>query len=205
METLPGYLTGFLALLLFTAFVKIFTALNILRFGLGLQGSGFGLVILGFSLALSLLVMGPQLEPLGGIEQVFRGQLPQDQQILEKTFRPFMEKNSDAELKAQLSLLADRLKGGKMSSKPGAAAVDPVPLTVLVPAFMISELRDAFQIGFLVMVPFLILDLLVANILLALGTNQIPLQLVSLPLKILLFFAVDGWRLITEKIVGTYL
>ena len=210
METLPGYLTGFLALLLFTAFVKIVTTLSILRFGLGLQGSGFGLVILGFSLGLSLLVMGPQLEPIGGAEPLLRGQVPQERQALEKTFRPFMEKNCDPALKAELNNLASKLRSGGDLPKPpveggsAPATAAATPLTVLVPAFLISELRDAFQIGFLILVPFLVLDLLLANLLLALGVTQIPLQIVALPLKILLFFAVDGWRLIAEKVIGTY-
>ena len=215
MEPLSPYLTGFLGILLFSAFVKILTTLSILRYGIGLNSSGFGMVIVLLSFALTLFVMSPQIDALGGMDLFAGSKSWPETAAVEKELRPFMEKNADPRILNKLEAIAERLKNGS-----GASRMQPVPdpnagepalkaaprqLPVLAAAFLISELRDAFQMGFLFLIPFLVIDLLVTNVLLALGVVQISQAVVALPLKILLFFAVDGWALVSEKLVSGYL
>ena len=197
MDLLPSYVTGFFAVLLLTSFVKIFTVLNILRFGIGLKGGGFGLVLAGCALALSLLVMGPQIERAGGLRAVLADNT--DDSRLIEAFQPFLSKNAHPEVVKKFSDLSAKLHGN-----PEATAAS-TPVQVLVPAFLISELKEAFQAGFMLLVPFLIVDLIVVNILMVLGITQMSQATVSLPLKILLFFALDGWTLLSEKLIAGYL
>jgi len=218
MEGLPLYFTGFLAVLMLTSFVKILTVLSILRYGIGLNGIGFGLVIVIVSLALSLFVMSPDVERAGGLDMVLSQQLDANEEpALEATFRPFIEKHVDVNILERLSAIALRLDTTVIPEEleddrpgddvPGDNVVETAttPFGVLVAAFIVSELKVAFQIGFIILIPFLVVDLLVTNVLMSLGITQISQHVVSLPLKILLFFIVDGWLLITEKLVSGYL
>ncbi len=195
METISLYLTGVLAVLLLTSFVKIATTINILKLGLGLHGFTFSLVVFAISLSLSLLVMTPLIDKVGGFKQFF--EITQSEAGVDAEFRPFLEKHSDPKIIERFSSSAQKLAGA--SSTGGKT-----PLSVLSASFLISELRDAFQIGFLILVPFLVVDLIVVNVLMLLGITQISAAVVSLPIKILLFFAVDGWTLISEKLIQTY-
>jgi len=197
---LNTYISGFFAVLLLSSFVKILLTLNILRLGIGLKGGGIGLALVGCSIALSLLVMSPHLEKLGGINEV----LKQDNaEKIQESFRPFLEKNSNEDVKKKFLALHEKLREKTQSqarSEEGA-----LNMNVLIPAFLISEMKDAFQIGFILLLPFLVVDLIVANGLMVLGITQMSPFMVSLPLKILLFFALDGWTLLSEKLVMGYL
>ena len=203
MDSLSGYFTGFLGVLLLTSFVKILTTLNILRYGIGLKGGGFGLVVFGASIALSLLVMTPQIQQAGGVQSLL---FEQSAQKIEEHFRPFLEAHTNNDIKVRFTSLALRLGGtdGQKVISP-APAPQSIPMTVLVPAFLFSQLKEAFLVGFIILIPFLVVDLLVVNVLMSLGLNQMSQTLVSLPIKLLLFFAVDGWTLISEKLVSGYL
>lgn len=210
MEALPAYFSTLLAVLLLTSFVKVLTTLSIVRYGLGLAGAGFGVVILGLSFALSLLIVSPQVDKMGGIEAIFQGRLVLQKENLEVNFRPFLEKHSAPEVLARLTLLSRKLSSadkaaGLQQKVEEANDSRAVPFPVLISAFLLSELKAAFQLGFLFILPFLVIDLLVANAMMALGVTQMPQQVVALPLKILLFFIVDGWSLVSEKLIGTYL
>ena len=211
MELLPWYLTGVLSILLLTAFVKILTTLSILRYGIGLEGFGFGIVIVAVSLGLSLLVMAPELQRAGGVDALLNGGTPEKAIALEKNFTPFLKKHTDPEVAARLAKLSDEIRSGQPIDDAPAdtplkeQAVENVAFPVLVSAFLVSELAEAFHIGFLILIPFLVIDLLVVNVLMSLGITQISQAVVALPLKILLFFAVDGWALITEKLIRTYI
>ncbi len=200
MDILPSYIAGFFAVLLLSSFVKILTTLNILRYGIGLKGGAFGLVLAGCSLALSLLVMSPCIDKAGGLDGMISGNSPAK---LEENFRPFLAKHVHQDVLKKFSQLSDKLKNQPKS--PADAAVSPASITVLVPAFLISELKEAFQIGFLLLVPFLIIDLVVVNGLMVLGITQMSPAAVAFPMKILLFFAIDGWTLLSEKLVMGYL
>ncbi len=233
MESLPTYLSGFLAIILFTSFVKVLTALEVVRFGMGLQGAGFGLVMAAISLALSLLIMQPQLEPLGGVDALLSGKL--DSQRVTQTVGPFMQRHTDQQLLQRFDALSKRV--AKKGNVPSETAADTKPvvslaasnngnsatsqpqtstkaaaqstsqqptLPVLVAAFVVSQVRDAFTVGFMVLIPFVVIDLLVANILTALAITALPVVALALPLKILLFISVDGWKLLSEKLIVGY-
>lgn len=212
MELLPWYISGFFAVLLLTAFVKILTTLSILRYGIGLNGFGFGIVVVALSLGLSLLVMAPELQSAGGIDAVLRGN--DNAVAVEEKFTPFLKKHSDPELLNRFGVVVDDLaKAPGLESDKNVDSVEEgqkkiatkASFPVLVSAFLVSELREAFQIGFLILLPFLLIDFLVVNVLMAVGITQISQAVVALPLKVLLFLAVDGWALITEKLVRTYI
>ncbi len=209
MDSLPAYLSGFVALLLLTSFVKIFTSLHILRAGIGLHGGSYGVVILGLSLALSLLVMSPQLRASGGLEGLLGGEQKAASKLDER-FRPFLEKHANPEVVTKLSALHARLDpqpaaAKDAAAKPSAQTTQTTEFSVLVPSFLVSQLQEAFQLGVIFLIPFVVIDLLVMNVLVALGIANLSAAVVAFPLKLLLFFAVDGWSLVAEKLIGGYL
>jgi len=194
---LSSILSGLMAVLLLSSFVKIFTSLTILRYGLGLETASFGVVIAGVSLALSLAVVSPQLDKVGGMGVVFGAASSLNEANLEKSFRPFLEKHTSPELHARLSQVVS-----KHQEPTEAAPKDSFAL--LIASFLISQLKEAFQLGFLILIPFLVIDLIVTNILMVLNITQMSQAAVALPFKILLFFVVDGWSLISEKLISSY-
>jgi len=207
MDPTSSFIMGFLVLLLFTAFVKIATALSIFRIGIGLDGVGFGFATAALSLALAWVVMTPYIEQAGGIQSIFSDQVTLEE--IDGAFRPFLSKSADEEsIRALLphSKQAGLEQGGADDVQPGQLQVEEEPpLSVLASAFLISELKVAFQIGVLLLLPFVVIDLLVLNAMAALGVQQISASVVSFPLKILLFLAVDGWNLIVDKLLSGYI
>lgn len=195
MDSVSPFVIGVLAVLLMTSFVKILASLSVLMYGLGLQSLPFNLIAILLSLALSLLVMSPQLEASGGLASVFGAS---EEHLVEEQMRPFLERNTDERLKQRFSEINAKRR------PEGVETTGETPLGPLLSAFLIGELRAAFQLGFVLLVPFLVIDLAVANILMALGVTQLPAASVALPLKILLFFSVDGWTMIAEKLIAGY-
>ncbi|NLF25383.1 MAG: flagellar biosynthetic protein FliP [Deltaproteobacteria bacterium] len=212
MDPFSPYLAGLLTVILLSAFVKILTTLCILRYGIGLNNSGFGVVVVVFSFALTLFVMNPQLEALGIAKLWGESKAWPAAESIEREFRPFVEKHADQKVLQRLQHISEKLKPSAKeppqaeNETPASLAQDagPQSFSVLIAAFLISELKEAFQLGFLFLVPFLVIDLLVTNILLVLGVTQLSQAVVALPLKILLFVAVDGWALVSEKLVSGY-
>lgn len=198
MESLPAYFGGIFAILLLTSFVKILTTLNILRFGIGLHGAGFGVGILVLSLALSVVVMDAQVGSSAGVSSLFQAAPANPPE----TFRPFIERHTHQDMLERVSAMSSRLATG---NKSGSNEAGKSSFSVVVAAFLLSEIKEAFQLGLLFIVPFIVVDLLVANALMALGVTQMPQALVGFPVKILLFFAVDGFALISDKLLGGYL
>ena len=184
-----------MAILLLSSFVRIFTSLCILRAGLGLNG-GFGIVLFGLAVTLALLVASPQLEKVGGLAKLSNSEPQALQPHLEEAFRPFLEKNTDKEVIASVSKLEVSLNHRNAAAAPSFEAVTA--------AFVVSELREAFSIGLTLLIPFFILDLVVTNVLMVLNITQLSTAVVSLPLKLLLFFVVDGWSLIVARLLGSY-
>jgi flagellar biosynthesis protein FliP len=201
MDNFINFANGIAILLLFTSFVKIVTTLTIFRVGVGLHHSGFGLVIIAVALSLSMLIMSPQLKELGGVNAILNGDLAKKPIDYEQKFKPFLEKNSDAKLVSKLNALVEK-QTEKTNSNVDAQSSN---IAVLSSAFLLTELKEAFQLGLMILVPFVIIDLLVVNALMLLGITQISNEMVSLPLKILLFFAVDGWNLLAEKLIKLYI
>jgi type III secretion protein R len=191
------------ALVMLTSFLKIAVVLSVARSALGAPQVPPSTVVTGLALSLTLLVMAPVARRSADVlaaEPPPRG-LEESLRALERAsgpLREFLARFARPDDRAALLEVATRL------SPPEAAPPAEDDLAVLAPAFAISELRRAFTIGFLVFLPFLVVDLAVANALLALGLNQLSPTSVSLPLKLLLFVAVDGWRLLARALALSY-
>ena len=186
-------------LLAFTAFTRIAVVLFLLRQGLGSHTAPPNLVLMGLAVLLAIFVMSPALKTIDAeAYQPFLSGTLSFNAAAEKAASPlknFMLRQTRAE---DLSLFTadDKTVDPKQA--------DSVPLAALAPAFLTSELKTAFQIGFMVVLPFLIIDLVVAAVLTALGMIMLPPQLVSLPLKLLLFVTVDGWHLLVGSLIGSF-
>lgn len=186
-------------LLAFTAFTRIAVVLFLLRQGLGSPTAPPNLVLMGLAILLTVFVMSPALKTIDAeAYQPFLSGTLSFNAAAERAASPlkaFMLRQTRAE---DLSLFSE----GDKSIDP--TRVDSVPLAALAPAFLTSELKTAFQIGFMVILPFLVIDLVVAAVLTALGMIMLPPQLVSLPLKLLLFVTVDGWHLLVGSLIGSF-
>lgn len=181
-----------------TAFVRIVVVLSLLRTGLGAPGVPPNIVIIAFALFLSFFVMRPTFETAweAGVSPYMAGQI-KEEEAFQKTaapFRTFMLAHAREE---DLRLFVDL-------SKQKVATRDDLSLVVLVPAFMVSELRRAFEIGFLLLLPFVVIDLVVAAVLMALGLMMLPPATVSLPAKLIFFVLVDGWALVAGSLVRSF-
>jgi len=186
-------------LLAFTAFTRIAVVLFLLRQGLGSHTAPPNLVLMGLAVLLTIFVMSPALKTINAeaYQPYLSGSLDFNE-AAEKAASPlkvFMLRQTRAE---DLSLFTE----GDKTIDP--KQVDSVPLAALAPAFLTSELKTAFQIGFMVVLPFLVIDLVVTAVLTALGMIMLPPQLVSLPLKLLLFVTVDGWHLLVGSLIGSF-
>jgi flagellar biosynthetic protein FliP len=186
-------------LLAFTAFTRIAVVLFLLRQGLGSHTAPPNLVLMGLAVLLTIFVMMPALKVIDteAYQPYLSGTLTFNEAAEKATLplKGFMLRQTRAE---DLSLFTEDDK----SVDPGQ--VESLPLAALAPAFLTSELKTAFQIGFMVVLPFLVIDLVVAAVLTALGMIMLPPQLVSLPLKLLLFVTVDGWHLLVGSLLGSF-
>lgn len=186
-------------LLMCTSFTKIVVVLSLTRNALGLQGVPPNQVLVGLALFLSLFVMGPVLGKVNhdALQPYLDGKMTFSQAFDEaKTpMSDFMLKNTRPE---ELALMV------KVSHEAPPATRNDVSLTTLVPAFVLSELRSAFIIGFVVFVPFLVIDMVVSAGLMSVGMMMLPPVMISLPFKLLLFVLVDGWGLVVTALVSSY-
>jgi flagellar biosynthetic protein FliP len=186
-------------LLLMTAFVRIVIVLSLLRQALGTQAAPPNQVIIGLSLFLTFFVMAPTFErvhdeawqpyaanQIAFDEALARGEVPMREFMLRQT------RQSDLQLFSGLARL------------PAGTPTAEVPMRVLVPAFVTSELKSAFQIGFLIFIPFLIIDLIVASVLMSLGMMMLSPVLVALPFKLMLFVLADGWNLLLGSLAASF-
>ncbi len=187
-----------LLLLLMTTFTRFVVVMGLARTGLGLQTVPPAQVLVGLAFFLTLFSMAPTMSVLNetAIQPVLAGEMDalQAAQVGYEPMREFMLAQTD---ERDLSMFID------LSPDPAPASVEEIGATTLIPAFVISELRTAFTIGFVVFVPFLIIDLVVAAVLMSMGMVMLPPVFVSLPLKLLLFVLVDGWALLSRSLVGS--
>lgn len=195
-----GLLTILPALvLMMTSFLRILVVLAILRQALGLQGSPPGQVLAGLALFLSLFVMAPTLDMVNAqaIAPYAAGSIGADAAIGKagEAFHAFMMAQTR---EANLMMFTDMAGGGQFRS--GA----DVPFSILLPAFVTSELETAFQIGFMIFLPFLVIDLVVASVLMSLGMMMLSPTIISLPFKLLLFVLVDGWALLMGSLALSF-
>ena len=193
LTILPGIV------LMMTSFTRIIIVLAILRQALGLQQTPPNQVLLGLSLFLSFFVMAPVINQINttAIQPYAAGQLAGTQMIATAgaPLHDFMTKQTRVK---DLTMFAQMAKSG-----PYASPRD-VPFSVLLPAFVTSELKTAFQIGFLIFLPFIVIDLVVATVLMSLGMMMLSPQIISLPFKLLLFVLVDGWALTMGSLANSF-
>lgn len=186
-------------LLLTTSFTKIIVVLSLTRNALGLQGVPPNQVLVGLSLFLSLFIMGPVVSQVNqdALQPYLNGDATFSQAFdaAKKPMTEFMLKNTRPE---ELALMV------KVSKEPAPATPADVSLTTLIPAFILSELRAAFIIGFVIFVPFLVIDMVVSAGLMSVGMMMLPPVMISLPFKLLLFVLVDGWGLVVTSLVTSY-
>lgn len=187
------------AVIMMTSFTRIVVVMAILRQAFGLQQTPSNQVIIGLTLFMTLFIMTPVYN-----------------QIDESAIQPYLAEqltSVEAIDKAKVPLRAFMLEQTRLkdldtlASMAGLEAVDKptdLPMTVIIPAFIISELKTAFQIGFILFIPFLIIDLVVASILMAMGMMMLSPMIVSLPFKLMLFVLVDGWNLVIGTIATSY-
>lgn len=195
MFSFADFANIFIVVIFSTAFIKIATTLTIFRYGLGLKGATFGLVVLVFSLVLSFFVMQPVVAPGGG----WAGLVQADKISIDKAAKvllPFMEQHTEPSVKESF---ADLLTSKSLT---GDVTAD---WSFTLATFMVSELKAAFYLGLIFIIPFLLIDLLIVNILAMLDISQISAGLLALPCKLLLFHLADGWQLVAEKIIYAYL
>jgi flagellar biosynthesis protein FliP len=186
-------------LLMCTAFTKVFVVLSITRNALGLTNVPPNQVIAGLALFLSLFIMGPTLSQMNkdGVQPYLHGEKTQSVAFKDgvEPLREFMLKHTRKDEIALFTKVADRSMPKNRTD---------VPLSTLVPAFVLSELRAAFIIGFVIYIPFLVIDMVVSAALMSLGMMMLPPVTVSLPFKMLLFVMVNGWGLIVTSLVASY-
>ena len=185
-------------ILLMTCFLRIAIVLSFVRTALSLQGAPANQVIIGLSLFLTFFIMAPVWERVDTdaltpyrAQQISSGAALERASVPVRAFMLRQARPKDIELFVALAKL-------------GPTSPDKLPLKVVIPGFIISELRTAFQMGFLLFVPFILIDLVVATVLMSMGMMMMPPVTVSLPLKILLFVLVDGWNLIVRSVVLSF-
>lgn len=182
-----------------TSFTRIVVVLAILRQALGLMQTPSNQVILGLALFTSLFIMGPVIDTAyqNGVKPYLEEEM-EFEPALEQTAAPFHKFMADQTREADLGLFAG------MAGYESFATPEEIPFKVLVPAFITSELKTAFQIGFLIFIPFLVIDLVVASVLMSMGMMMLSPMLISLPFKIMLFVLVDGWTLIMGTLASSF-
>ena len=185
--------------MLMTSFTRIIIVFSILRQALGLQQTPSNQILTGMALFLTMFIMAPVFDKVNQqalqpyLAETITAQVAIDRaQGPIKDFMLSQTRSSDLELFMRLSKRTD------------IATPDQAPLTILVPAFVTSELKTAFQIGFMIFIPFLIIDLVVASVLMAMGMMMLSPLIISLPFKIMLFVLVDGWALIIGTLAGSF-
>jgi len=182
-----------------TSFVRMVVVLSLLRTALGLQQSPPNSVLISLALFLTAIVMAPTFQASynAGIKPLLdkKMELPQAFNASAQPVKDFMLAQVDKE---DLALFV------RLSKTPKTAKITELPIHVVTPAFMISELKRAFEIGFLLFVPFLVIDLVVASVLMSMGMMMLPPVVVSLPFKLIFFVLVDGWRLVAGSLVQSF-
>ena len=182
-----------------TSFLRIIVVLSMLRQAIGMNETPPNTVLIGLALFLTLFTMSPVLQKLNheAFEPFMAGTLTMEASY-EKGIGPLREFMVRQTREADLALMVE------LSKAPAPQSMDDISNVQLIPAFMLSELRAAFQIGFVIFLPFLLIDLIVSSILMALGMMMMPPTTIALPLKILMFVLVDGWSLVLKALVGSF-
>src|SRR5688572_33212145 len=182
-----------------TSFTRIIIVFHFLRQALGTQEAPSNQILIGLALFLSFFIMNPTLTAMynSAYEPWSKGQIDQNQ-ALERGAAPLKQFMLKSTREKDLQLFVE------MSGGPKPKGPEDLPMKAVMPAFMISEIKTAFQIGFVMFLPFLVIDMVVSSVLLSMGMMQLPPMMVSLPFKVLLFIMVDGWNLVIASMVKSY-
>ena len=184
-------------LIMVTSFTRFVVALSFLRSGLGLQSAPANLVLISLSLFMTFFVMAPTFDRAwqNGLKPLMDNQISQQEALaaVAEPFREFML----GQVREKDMALFEGLSKGRFDVTDRAKA----DLRLLIPAFMISELRRGFEIGFLIVLPFLVIDMIVATLTMSMGMMMLPPSVISLPVKILFFVLIDGWNLLIGSLV----
>ncbi|WP_175615298.1 flagellar type III secretion system pore protein FliP [Piscibacillus halophilus] len=187
-------------LILLTCFTRIVIVLGFVRTSLATQQMPPNQVLIALALFLTFFIMAPTFNEVydEALDPLFNEEITLDE-AYDRASVPFKEFMSDHTRQKDLMLFLNYSGADRPNS------IDDIPMTALIPAFAISELKTAFQMGFMIFVPFLVIDMAVASVLMSMGMMMLPPVMISLPFKILLFVMVDGWYLITHSILESYL
>ena len=186
-------------LVMVTSFTRIVIVLSLMRSALGVQQTPPNSVIVSLALFLTFFVMAPTLERTytEGILPLINEEIDEGESF-KRSIRPVHEFMIAHVREKDLELFVNMAGGAKPES------VEDIPLHVLIPAFVISELRRAFEIGFLIFIPFIVIDMVVASVLMSMGMMMLPPIMISLPFKLIFFVLVDGWNLVTGSLVQSF-
>jgi flagellar biosynthetic protein FliP len=186
-------------LVMVTSFTRIIVVLSLLRTALGTATAPPNAVLTALALFMTAFIMAPTFEQSyrSGVQPLLAGQI-REAEAFERAAEPFRQFMLRHVRQKDLELFLE------LSRQPRPATAAQTPLTTLIPAFMISELRRAFEIGFLLFVPFLIIDLVVSSVLISMGMMMVPPVTVALPFKLIFFVLVDGWNLVVGSLIQSY-
>ncbi len=186
-------------LIMMTSFTRIVIVFSFLRQAVGMPQLPPNQILVGLSLFLTLFIMGPAFKEINekGLQPYLAGTLPQEQAI-NTSLAPLRKFMFDQTRETDLSLFVRLAKVENPKTRAD------VPTLVLVPAFILSELKTAFQIGFIIFLPFLVIDIVASSVLMAMGMMMLPPVVISLPLKVMLFVLVDGWGLLVGSMVKSF-
>ncbi|WP_174735019.1 flagellar type III secretion system pore protein FliP [Mesobacillus harenae] len=186
-------------LILMTSFTRIVIVLSFVRTALATQQMPPNQVIIGLSLFLTFFIMAPVFQEVNeqALTPLFNEEINLEE-AYEQAAIPFKEFMSAHTRQKDLALFLDYMGADQPES------IQDIPLTALVPAFAISEIKTAFQIGFMIFIPFLVIDMVVASVLMSMGMMMLPPVMISLPFKILLFVLVDGWYLVVKSLLQSF-
>jgi flagellar biosynthesis protein FliP len=186
-------------LILMTCFTRIVIVLSFVRTSLGTQQMPPNQVLMGLSLFLTFFIMAPTFQEVNNqaLTPLFNEEINLEE-AYERASVPFKDFMSAHTRQKDLELFLS------YSGAEQPATIQDIPLTVLVPAFALSEIKTAFQIGFMVFIPFLVIDMVVASVLMSMGMMMLPPVMISLPFKILLFVLVDGWYLVIKSLLQSF-
>jgi flagellar biosynthetic protein FliP len=197
-------------LIMVTSFTRFIVALSFLRSGLGLQSTPANLVLISLALFMTFYVMAPTFDRAWttGIQPLMKNEIGEEEAYgrITAPFREFMLTHVREKDLTNFEQLADETIRIKADEKAGEKAAEKqIDLRIIIPAFMISELRRAFEIGFLIMLPFLVIDMIVATITMSMGMMMMPPTVIALPFKTLFFVLIDGWSLVTSGLIRSFL
>lgn len=193
MSLAPGLL------IMTTSFTRISVVLSFLRTAMGTQSAPSNQVILSLSMFLTFFIMTPVWQQINKeAYQPWKAQQISQEQAMERAVKPVRKFMLSQTREKDLALFVN------LSKLPRPKNAEEIPTLTIIPAFMISELRTAFQIGFLIYIPFIVVDMVVASVLMSMGMMMLPPVMISLPFKILLFTLVDGWGLVIGSLVNSF-